>query len=508
MAQKPYRTLTSLFTTSSSPPRLPTVMTMATTAAAPARAVLPGSPDRWLRRGLVAVLLLMTAAMAIPAILGWNVHVRSFPPLHAEWMPRLGPGSIAALGVAVIGWRQLITWSDYLPWPRLLAVSYGLGLSWMLSLAFVDGAGGIGTILDTDYEYLNTARATTDLPATLGIYVERIPFDAPLGNWPVHIAGHPPGALTFFVVLDRLGLGNGFAAGMVVTLIAASTAVAVLLTVRLLAGQHWARRSAPFLVLGPAAIWQAVSADAMFAATAAWGMFALALSARRAQQSGSITAVSGRRSGSAWLLPALISGGLLGFCVMLSYGLPLLGILAITVLWLGGSWRPLIPAILAALAVVLAYAAFGFYWWEALGVLHERYWDGVASRRPPTYWMWGNLAAFSFSAGPAIGVGLAAAMYRWRSARRDASAGQIGTGNHPDSSTARALLWLVLAGVAMVAAADVSQMSRAEVERIWLPFVPWVLLSCALLPDRWRRPTLALQIGSALVIQHLLATGW
>ena len=69
-------------------------------------------------------------------------------------------------------------------------------------------------------------------------------------------------------------------------------------------------------------------------------------------------------------------------------------------------------------------------------------------------------------------------------------------------------MWLVGGAVAMVVAADLSQMSRAEVERIWLPFVPWLLLGCALLPERWRRRGLVLQVVTALVIQHLLFTGW
>ena len=60
----------------------------------------------------------------------------------------------------------------------------------------------------------------------------------------------------------------------------------------------------------------------------------------------------------------------------------------------------------------------------------------------------------------------------------------------------------------MVLAADLSQMSKAEVERIWLPFVPWLLISCALLPERWRRVGLAVQVVTALVVQHLLFTGW
>ena len=60
----------------------------------------------------------------------------------------------------------------------------------------------------------------------------------------------------------------------------------------------------------------------------------------------------------------------------------------------------------------------------------------------------------------------------------------------------------------MVAAADASQMSKGEVERIWLPFVPWLLITCALLPERWRRWGLAVQVVLALAVQHLLFTGW
>ena len=56
--------------------------------------------------------------------------------------------------------------------------------------------------------------------------------------------------------------------------------------------------------------------------------------------------------------------------------------------------------------------------------------------------------------------------------------------------------------------ADASRMSKAEVERIWLPFVPWLLLSTACLPPRWQRPMLGVQVAVALLVQHLVLTNW
>ncbi len=429
-------------------------------------------------RGLAATVALMAIAMIVPTAIGWDVHVRSFPPLHAEWAPRLGAGTVPALLLAVLAARFAVDLAERLAWRWLLAAAFAAGLAWMLSLAFVDGAHGIGDILLTPYEYLRTARRVGDVHQLLQQFVGRIDTrSAPLPLWPVHVAGHPPGALLVFVGLDRLGLGGGFAAGMVVTAIAATTAVAVLVTVRALGAEAMARRAAPFLVFGPAAVWQAVSADAMFAAVAAWGLAALALAATRRSV----------------VLP--IAGGLLlGAAVMLSYGLPLLGILAVTVLVLGRSWRSLPIAAAAALAVLVAFAALGFSYLDALPALRARYLQGVGGRRPATYWTWGSLAALAFSAGPLAGAGLAQLLGRARTRLRDEST--------------RAVAALAAAGAASVLVADATQMSKAEVERIWLPFVPWILLGCALLPERWRRGGLVLQVAVALAVEHLLQTGW
>ena len=183
------------------------------------------------------------------------------------------------------------------------------------------------------------------------------------------------------------------------------------------------------------------------------------------------------------------AGLLLGCGVLMSYGMPLMGLLALAVLASGRSWRPLPVAAAAALAVVLGFAAAGFSWWEAYPVLRERYYDGIAQDRPQSYWWWGDLACLVVSAGPLLLPGLAAAAGR-------------------PVRAARVPLLLVAAAVLAVALADASGMSKAEVERIWLPFVPWLTVSFALLPERWRRWGLAAQVVSALVVQHLLYTVW
>jgi len=431
--------------------------------------------------GLLVAVTLMAVAMVLPAALGWDVHLLEVPPLHAEWQPRVGPGTPAAVLVGITGLFGATRAAQKWPWGRLLLGSFVLSVAWLASLATVDGWAGIGDVLNTTNEYLNTARSVTDISATLHEYIDRIPIDSP-HNWPVHVAGHPPGALLFFILLVQLGLGSGLAAGWVVLLVASTTPVAVLVTVRRLGTEEAARRVAPFLVLGPAAIWLAVSADAVFGAVAAWGLCCLALSATEQ-----------RRSRVA--LWGLLAGLLLGSCVMMSYGLVLLAILAIGVLLVARDWRPLPWAVVAALAVVLTFAAAGFAWWEAYPVLRERYWDGVATDRPTRYWIWANLAALCFGAGPLVGASVAVVVDKVRH-RTPLRAGE------------RPVVWLVLAASASVAIADLSGMSKAEVERIWLPFVPWLLLGCALLPPQWRQRGLVLQVATALVVQHLLFTLW
>jgi hypothetical protein len=443
-------------------------------------------PDRGARVGLAVALVLVALAFTLPHLLDWQVWARSdrvgAPPTHGFWQPKVGPGTVPAVVLALLGVLHAEGWARRASWGRLLLGSYAGSLAWLLALALVDGTAGLTRAMANRSEYLTTARQVTDVHQLLTTYVDRIPFDSP-DNWPIHVAGHPPGALLMFVGLVRVGLGSALATGLVVTAVAATIPLAVLVACRALGAADRARRAAPFLVLTPAAVYLAVSADALFAAIAAWGLAALALATRAGR---------GRRM-AGW---ATVSGLLLGWAVLCSYGLPLLGFLAVAMLVAGRSWRPLPFAVVAALVPVLAMAAVGFQWWEAYPVLHDRYWAGLAARRPAAYWLWGNLAALLVSAGPLLGAGIGGLRHaRRRLATRD-----------PEG--VRAVLWLVGGAAAAVLAADVSRMSKAEVERIWLPFVPWLTLSLALLPRRWRRAGLVLQVLTALTVQHLLYTTW
>ena len=131
-----------------------------------------GPPPAW---GLGVAVALMVLAMAVPAATGWYVHVHSFPPLHAEWDPRVGPGTLPALVLAVLGLAQRAVASP--------TGSRGGGCCCGCSPRACSGCwrwrtstarAGSATSSTTSYEYLRTARATTDLHATLQEYVGRI----------------------------------------------------------------------------------------------------------------------------------------------------------------------------------------------------------------------------------------------------------------------------------------------------------------------------------------------
>jgi hypothetical protein len=420
--------------------------------------------------------------IGVAAVIGGLLYLAGRPvqassaPIYAHWLPHVGPGTPLALVVA-----GLVIWQGQhlaarLPWRSLLAAAYGTAVVWTLSLALVDGwQRGLAGRLTTGPEYLHEVPGVTDVPAMMRGFTARI-LDFQPESWTTHVSGHPPGALLVFVGLDRVGLGGGGWAAMACVLIGAAAAVAVPETVRLLSvarssdGMGAARAAVPFAVLFPGAVWIGASADGLFAGAAAVGVMLLARGLTRNA-----------------LVAAFVGGVLLASALYLSYGLTLLAPIVLAVVFLARRWRPLIPAVLGGAVVVASFTLAGFWWWDGYQLVVERYYQGVASSRSYGYWVWANLAALVVAAGLAT-----APILRRAVLARPATAERL----------------LPLAALVAVITADLSGLSKAEVERIWLPFAVWFAAGAALLPAHTRRGWLIAQATMALLVNHLLLTSW
>jgi hypothetical protein len=454
----------------------------------------PPVPATGRRRDLTVLaveLALLAVAVGVGVLLnrrGVGLHADA-APLYASWRPHVGWGTLPALALAVAVVRHGPPLARRLDWGRLLAVGWLAGVAWTLALALVDGwSTGLTRRLTVQAEYLHEVPGVTDVPAMLAGFTDRI-LDFRPDSWSTHTAGHPPGALLIFVGLDRIGLGGGTVAGLACVLIGATVCVSVPVTLRALGDEPAARAVLPFLVLLPGAVWVGASADGIFAATVAAG---LALLAR-----------PGRWS-------PLLGGLLLGVALHQSYGLVLAGLLALTVLALRPAGRLVALAAAGAgvLAVTAAFTAAGFWWLDGYHLVVRRYYQGWAAERPYPYWVWANLAALLLSAGPAVGPGLARTLRpaladaRGRLAAVAGAAGRVGR----TARRAEPAVWLPVTAAVTVALADLSGLSKAEVERIWLPFAVWLVVAVVRLPGADRRWWLAGQAVTALAVNHLLLT--
>lgn len=444
---------------------------------------------------VVAALLVAAAVVVGTLLLARDVPIHAgAAPLMGRLEPRATPGTalavLVALGVVLYG----PTLAPRLRWPTLLAGSFAASVAWVFALGLVDGWPRMAARMERKGAYLYEIPTAPPLPELLATFTDRIVAGSP-DSWTTHVAGHPPGALLFFLALDRAGLGGGAWAAVVCILVGASATVAIAVALRALDGRDVAERALPFLVLAPAAMWIGVSGDAVFLGVSAWGLALLAVACR----------TGGGRS-----VAAAVSGGLLlGASLYLSYGLVLIGLVALAVLVASGlvgdaagraeRWRAAIRVALtggvAVFAVVAAMTLAGFAWWEGYEKVVIRYYQGWGGERPYSYWVWADLAALAICIGPAAVAGM----------RRAFGTVTSGLARRSWSGPSGTAIVVVAASIA-VAAADLSGLSKAEVERIWLPFALWLVAACGLFSSGHARRWLAVQAATVLVVQHVVLT--
>jgi hypothetical protein len=283
---------------------------------------------------------------------------------------------------------------------------------------------------------------------------------------PVNVAGHPPGLL-LFAHLTGLTTPARFAA-----LCIGAAAACAPLTYALGRGLGQDERTARTAGLLAAAapgllLFGTTSADAVYAAL---GVGATALLVRP----------SWAARGAGALVLALAA-----FC---SWALLAAGAFAVLVAWQSEGWRPA-----ARLAVVCALPFLVFngalaaaYGYDPIGTLRSTeavYRNSLASVRPYWFWVLGSPIAWAACAGLPLTGGWLVALRRRR----------------PEA----------VALAAIVAIASVLAFTKAETERIWLPFVPLACAAAAtVIPPRRLRLVLLALAAQTLLTQLLFETVW
>ena len=414
---------------------------------------------------IAAGALVVIASQWGESLLDGGLRMKMYTPPFTgttDWRP--GRTMLPATIVAVLTIAWLPRAATRIRWRWLLVLTALLAVVWAVALAVVDGRDALTNPLLPN-QYIRTVPRIHDLGFFLRTFSDRLP------SYNIHTQGHPPGMVVLLWFMDRAGFGGINPNAVLVFAGGGAGIVAVLAGVREVAGEEIARRAAPFLALTPAAIWWS-SGDAFFAGVSAIAVALVILATGR----------TGRRS------DALAALGGLAFAATayLSYGLVLLVILPVVIAAHRHRWRPVLVASGAGAVAVLAVSiGTGFIWWEGLAATRVQYFVGVARNRPYEYFVVANIAALMLAVGPATIV----ALTRLRG---------------------RPLAWLVGSAAAAVALADVSGMSKAEVERIWLPFVPWLVIATAMLAVGRRIPRswLAAQAGVALLISVAVRSPW
>lgn len=404
-----------------------------------------------------------------------NVMHLGAPPFAAFWRHRINAATAVSIGfgVAFIG---ALPWAAvHLRFSAALASTGGAASTFAYVLSRNDGIYGLLHGVDHNDSYFFALQGQPDLGRFVRNYIELVEG----GKIAVHVRGHPPGMVVVLGALRAVGLDDVRWVAALCIIGGGLAAIAIGFAVARLAGEDTARRALPFLALSPAAILVATTPDAFFAAVAASAVALMAV------------AVTSEGGAARWWAAA--SGLVLGACMMLSYGLVLIAIPVAVIAFGRRRWQLLVPCAVCAAAFVLAWIPFGFWWLEGLDATRGQYLIGISKQRPARYFSFSNIAVVGVVIGPMTCVALAWAARAW--------------------SSRRALV-LVLGGfVGAIVVANLSGMSKAEVERIWLPFTLPLLAAGSVLwfgkrPLLTARVALTVQVAMAIALQSVLKFYW
>ena len=385
------------------------------------------------------------------------------PPFLWRYDPQVELWVIAGalvLAATVLGAPRLMR----IPAPLFALASLVLTLLVRLSVSASRGGTGVwDQVFDRTRSFEADNEYIPALPALrygVNIFLDR--FAEVVTSLPVHAAGHPPGLL---LVMDRFDLVTpGRLAALLIVAGALATPLLYALGRKLL-DDTAARVAALLLALSPGVtMFGVTSADALYMTLGT--LAALALVAAPRVVGAIVLAVT---SFFAWSLLAVGAW--------------------VTVLDLrrGGLRRAIVTAAICGVALVAFYALlYAWSGFDPIGTLvgtEQVYRTGIAQGRPYAFWLFGSPVAFLFT------LGLPITWYAFRAL----AAGE---------RTALAIF-------AVLGVATVLGFTKAETERIWLPFAPLLCLAAAAVLPRHRLTlVLGLLAAQALVSELLYDAVW
>jgi methylthioxylose transferase len=425
----------------------------------------PDGRGAWLP-WLAALVALATVAV------GLYVRRATGTPLGTPYPPSSGslePAADPMLAVAVVCFAAAVALAPRLLDPRVRPAAVAallLAGTLFLRLALAagrQGTGGWDRVFDPQRSFEGANEylpALASLDYGVRFFLDR--FAELVPSLPVHAAGHPPGLV---LVMHTLGISTP--AGLAALCIGAG-ALSAPLTYGLARGlldERAARLAGLLMAISPGVLMFGVtSADALYLTLGLVVAWPLVQPGRGARVAGA--ALLAVASLFAWSLPAV--GAWAALLVLLRVG-----------------WRRALELCALCGAALLAFhAAFaaltGFDPVGTLAATEDVYRAGVASTRPYWYWLLGSPVAFLLVLGLAIS---------WPAVR------ELGRGT-PEA----------VAVFAVLAIASVLGFTKAETERIWLFFAPFVCLAAA--RALARRPERLGVVLALLAAQALLHELW